>query len=60
MSEQFRPGGLGPGRGQGGSLGQGVVENDAKALEHASDELKVDKEVVMAAENQEKLAKKKD
>ena len=36
-----------------------AVENDGFALEYASDELKADKEVVMAAENQEKLAKKK-
>ena len=35
-----------------------AVQNDARALEYASDELKADKEVVLAAETQEKLAEK--
>ena len=33
-----------------------AVKNDGNALENVSDELKADKEVVMAAETQEKLA----
>lgn len=36
-----------------------AVQSAGWALEYASDEFKADKEVIMAAENQEKLAKKK-